>query len=102
MFSVKSAYSLGLSRSMLEQDRGATSLRLDGECPGWKLIWNCPVPPKVKNLAWKICKNALATKANLKHRHITITDMCEVCGREAEDTFHVSCGAPTPVISGWR
>lgn len=79
---------------MQEQDRGATSVRPDGECASWKLIWNCPVPPKVKTLAWKICRNALATKVNLKYRRITHSDMCDVCGMEAEDTYHVFLRCP--------
>lgn len=69
-------------------------MRPDGECPSWKLIWTCPVPPKVKTLAWKICRNALATKANLKHRRITASDVCDICGVEAEDTFHVFMRCP--------
>jgi hypothetical protein len=47
-FTVKSAYRLGLNCLMQDPDRGATSCMPDGERPAWKLIWDCPVPPKVK------------------------------------------------------
>jgi hypothetical protein len=51
IFTVKSAYRLALNRSMQTHDRGATSSRPDGARPSWKIIWNNPVPPKVKLLA---------------------------------------------------
>jgi hypothetical protein len=43
-FTVKSAYLLGMDRHMKEQSHGATSRRLDGERPSWKIIWDCPCP----------------------------------------------------------
>ena len=94
LFSVKSAYRLALKEKMRSQDRGATSVRPDGERPCWKLIWNCPVPAKMKILAWKISHNALATKANLRHRGIATTARCDICGTEDEDTFHVFLRCP--------
>ncbi|KAK1669486.1 hypothetical protein QYE76_057645 [Lolium multiflorum] len=71
MFMVRSAYRLALHKQMMNQDRGATSSRPDGESPSWKLIWRCPVPPKIKVLAWKICRNAVATQLNMKKRDIS-------------------------------
>ena len=94
LFSVKSAYRLALTEKMRHQDRGATSARPDGERPSWKLIWSCPVPAKMKMLAWKISRNALATKANLRHRGIAATARCDICGSEDEDTFHVFLRCP--------
>jgi hypothetical protein len=87
-FTIKSAYPLGLNHLMHEQDRGATSSRPDGERPGWKLIWECPVPPKVKFLVWKICCNAIATQSNMQRRGMVITSLCQISGVEPEDTFH--------------
>ncbi|KAK1626172.1 hypothetical protein QYE76_000487 [Lolium multiflorum] len=63
LFTVRSAYRLALHREMMRQDRGATSSRPDGARPSWRLIWKCPVPHKVRILAWKICRNAIATQA---------------------------------------
>ena len=80
--------------------------RPDGERPSWKLIWQCPVPPKVRVLAWRICRNALATKANLLRRKeiqpttkvarrmIATSTRCDVCGSEEEDTFHAFMRCP--------
>jgi hypothetical protein len=68
MFIVRSVYCLRLYREMIRQDRESTSAQPDGENPSWKLIWGCPVPPKAKVLAWKICRNALATELNMQRR----------------------------------
>jgi ribonuclease HI len=89
MFSVKSAYKMALHSSMMEQDRGATSLRPDGARPEWKIIWNCPVPPKVRVLAWKICRNAISTQLNLKRRGMATSGLCPICRCDDEDSFHV-------------
>jgi hypothetical protein len=89
MFTVRSAYRLMLHREMMRQDRGATSSRPDGVNPRWQLVWKCPVPPKVKVLAWKICRNALATQQNMQRRKMSTSALCQLCGREEEDTFHI-------------
>jgi hypothetical protein len=94
LFTVKSAYRLMLHCDMMRQDRGATSSRPDGENPSWKMVWNCPVPPKVKVLAWKICRNALATQVNMQRRGMCTFGTCLICGREDEDTFHVFLRCP--------
>ena len=88
IFSVRSAYRLALQLQMNQQGVGATSSRPDGERPGWRLIWQCPVPPKVGVFAWKVASNILATEVNMKTRHMTHDATCRICGREDEDTFH--------------
>jgi hypothetical protein len=94
MFTVRSAYRLMLHRKMMRQDRGATSSRPDGVNPSWQLVWKCPVPPKVKVLAWKICRNALATQQNMQRRKMSTSALCQLCGREEEDTFHIFICCP--------
>jgi hypothetical protein len=94
IFTVKSAYRLGLSKQMQQQDRGASSVRPDGSRPAWRTIWKCPVPPKVKTLAWKICSNAIATQQSMLRRNMTNHGTCTICGIEEEDTFHVFLRCP--------
>jgi hypothetical protein len=94
IFTVKSAYQLGLHSAEWFHDRGATSTRPDGIKPGWKLIWSYQVPPEVKLLAWKICRNAIATQVNLARRKISLSNLCPICGSESEDTFHVFIRCP--------
>jgi hypothetical protein len=67
-FTVRSAYRLALHASMQQQDRGASSVRPDGARPSWNIVWKCQVPPKVKTLAWKICRNAISTQTNMARR----------------------------------
>lgn len=64
MFTVKSAYRLGLDEHLRMENSGSSSARPDGERPWWKLIWQCPVRPKARVLTWKIARNALATQVN--------------------------------------
>jgi hypothetical protein len=94
IFTVKLAYRLGLNKQMQQRDRGASSNQPDGRRSVWKKVWKCPVPPKVKLLAWKICCNALATPVNMKRRHMTTVSTCRICGCEDEDTFHAFLRCP--------
>jgi hypothetical protein len=94
LFSVRSAYRMMLHWEMQRHDRGATSARPDGCDPTWRLIWKCPVPPKVKSLAWRIGQNALVTQQNLRRRGMSVTSLCQICGREEEDTVHVFLRCP--------
>jgi hypothetical protein len=90
---VMSAYRLG-PNLLMQQDCSATSSKPDGEMPCWKLISDCPAPPKVKLLARKICCNALATQSNMQHRGMATTSLCQSCGLEPEDTFHIFTRCP--------
>jgi hypothetical protein len=94
LFKVKSAYRLALHTNPQFQDRGATSERPDGARPSWKVIWNCQVPPKVKLLVWKICRSALSRQSNLARRKMLVSNLCPLCGTEAEDTFHIFMRCP--------
>lgn len=67
----------------------ASSVEPDGQQSKWKLIWNCPIPHKVRIFAWKLASNALATMVNKKRRKLEVLDTCPVCGREPEDSMHV-------------
>jgi hypothetical protein len=78
----------------MQQDRGATSSRPDGASTSWKLIWSCPVPPKVRTLAWKICRNAIATQVGMKRRGMATTVVSQICGRVDEDAIHTFFRCP--------
>jgi hypothetical protein len=94
VFTVKSAYQLALKGSKQFQDQVATSSRPYGQRPGWKLIWGCPVPPKVKILSWRISRNAISTHSNLARRSMHVSKQCPICGIEEEDSFHVFLRCP--------
>jgi hypothetical protein len=94
MFTVRSAYWLAFDVANRGQQWGASSRRPDGERPCWKLIWNSRVPPKVKLLIWRICRNGLATQKNMVSRRMATTSLCQICGWENEDTFHIFVRCP--------
>jgi hypothetical protein len=45
-------------------------------------------------LAWKIGQNALVTQQNLWRRGMSMTSLCQIYGREDEDTLHVFLRCP--------
>ena len=55
----------------------------------WKSIWNLKLPNKIRSFAWRACREALATKSNLKKRQITKDDICTQCRMEAETSLHL-------------
>ena len=94
MFTMRSAYHLALDEKMCNESSGASSNNPSGYRPGWKLIWQCPVPPKVRIFSWKLASNALATQENMCRRDMEEDPTCTVCGREPEDAFHALFRCP--------
>lgn len=43
--------------------------------------------PKIRTFLWTVCHNALATKANLFHRHISPTPICSLCTQQTPETI---------------
>jgi hypothetical protein len=60
IFSVRSAYILGLNEFPEQRNFAASSGTPDGRDPCWRKIWNAVVPPKVKLFAWKSASDCLA------------------------------------------
>jgi hypothetical protein len=94
MFTVRSAYRLALEEQLRAAGRQATSAQPLGRSADWKLIWQCPVPPKVRIFAWKLARNALATEANMAHRGIRTLSTCKICGSADETTYHAMITCP--------
>jgi hypothetical protein len=62
IFSVRSAYKLGVSELPSQTNITMSSSRPEGHDLCWKNIWKSSVPPKVKNFAWKAASEALSTE----------------------------------------
>jgi hypothetical protein len=61
IFSVKSAYRLVARLEAEEQNQTSCSSHTDGSRPMFRVIWKATVPPKVKNFAWRLSLEDIAT-----------------------------------------
>ena len=93
MFTVRSAYHLGVMMKELEEGQTSSSANPDGARPAWKKLCKLPVPHKVCIFAWKLIHGGLATKYNKHKRKIVQDGVCDLCGRSVESEHHavVSC-----------
>ncbi|KAL6534051.1 hypothetical protein OROHE_013884 [Orobanche hederae] len=57
----------------------------------WSHVWNLSVPPKVKNFLSRTISHCLPTRFNLKNRHLPLSELCPLCNRDVEDSFHALC-----------
>ena len=59
----------------------------------WKALWEMWVPPKVKNLVWKLIHERLPVRQKLQSRIATVDDKCPRCDTEGESLQHcfISC-----------
>lgn len=53
------------------------------------VIWKWPVLERVKLFLWKAMNRSLFTNAERTTRHMSTSDLCPICGGEAESLFHV-------------
>jgi hypothetical protein len=68
MYSVKSAYHL-----CVQEELDPIHLKMTGN---WNLIWKLKIPPRVKNLLWRICRQCIPT-------------VCALCNEHDEDSRHI-------------
>jgi len=63
--------------------------------PGyWTGIWNLKVPPKVKNLLWRIYRGCLPTRVRLLDKGVNCPTNCASCDSTHEDLAHVFFACP--------
>ena len=63
--------------------------------PGyWSGIWNLKVPPKVKNLLWRMCRGCLPTRVRLLDKGVVCPTTCVSCESSHEDLLHVFFECP--------
>ncbi|PNY17084.1 G-type lectin S-receptor-like serine/threonine-kinase [Trifolium pratense] len=56
----------------------------DGVAGKWQQIWQAKIPPKVKNLIWRIGRNVLQTRTRLNSRGVQFPTHCAVCTMETK------------------
>ena len=85
MFTTSSAYKLIVS---CESRANAGSSNAENQKKFWRWLWQLRMPNKIKNFVWRASNEALPTKMNLYHRHITESAICDLCGEFHEDSVH--------------
>jgi hypothetical protein len=78
IFSVRSAYKLAYNLKNNVQGQPGTSTTGDNNRTLWKLIWNAPVPNKVKKIGWRTSCDNLATKRNKFRRKLETDSTCSI------------------------
>jgi hypothetical protein len=63
--------------------------RRQGMIENWKELWQIRAPPKTKHLIWRICRDCLPTRMQLRQHHVQCPATCELCSGAVEDTWHV-------------
>ena len=54
----------------------------------WRKIWCMKVPPKVRNLLWRACRDAIPTKSAMFRCKISLDPLCVRCQASAETPLH--------------
>ncbi|XP_021724888.1 uncharacterized protein LOC110692196 [Chenopodium quinoa] len=54
----------------------------------WKSVWRLDAPPKLLHFIWNAIKGNLALCQRLAQRHITVDDVCQICGENLETINH--------------
>ena len=81
VFSVKSAYTLGIR--IRDHHNGADASTSNGEasCFDWKRVWRMNVANKVKVFVWQLAHNSLQVKKNIARRGVKLDTLCPICQR---------------------
>ncbi|CAN1148352.1 Putative ribonuclease H protein At1g65750 [Linum perenne] len=83
-FTVKSCYKV-IRNQGRQQGTGGNM----ADSKFWRWIWKLSIPPKLKFFLWRMCHNALATKANLHRRRCAQDNICPCCLLQAETIDHM-------------
>jgi hypothetical protein len=85
-YSIKSAYQL-----CVEVVTDSSHLRRGGF---WQGIWRLKVPPKIRNLIWRICRNVVPTRRRLHDKGVQCPLTCVACNDSGEDLDHLFFNCP--------
>lgn len=55
----------------------------------WRAIWKVPVPNCVRNFLWRLARNILPTRGNLKEKGVEVEPLCLLCYEMEEDQEHL-------------
>ncbi|KAK9988593.1 hypothetical protein SO802_028832 [Lithocarpus litseifolius] len=90
-------YSCKTSYKFLKMEAGLnaeTQAPTSDEKHVWREIWSMCVPPKVKTLSWRACREAMPTMSSLLRRTITEDPLCVRCRASTENSLHALWSCP--------
>lgn len=98
VFSVKSAYDLGLVSTNVDIQVGVSNANF-GSCGLWKAIWKLKVLSKIRVCACKACLDVLPVKANILKKKVPVTGDFHLCDDGLETIRHClfKCEFPAEV-----
>jgi hypothetical protein len=59
------------------------------------------VPPKVKSMVWRVCRECLRTRVRLNCRGVMCLSLCVKCDDAHEDNYHIFFHCCT-TVGVWR
>ncbi|CAN1248831.1 Putative ribonuclease H protein At1g65750 [Linum perenne] len=80
-YSVKSGYKVYMNRCV-----NRLALNRSGD---WSRIWQLKLPPKIRHFAWRLARQVIPVRAELRRRHYDVPEECGVCGMVVEDFCHL-------------
>jgi hypothetical protein len=86
IYSVRSAY-----RLCVQELIDTSHLKMNG---AWNLFWKIQVPPRVKNLLWRIFHRCIPTCINLQQKGVNCITTCALCNNNEEDSYHLFFNCP--------
>lgn len=86
VFSVKSAYRLGIDLSNIHKGSQSDPCKVVNL---WKSLWQADPIPRAKVCGWKIINDIIPTKVNIKKKGIDLNFFCSLCGKKPESSSHL-------------
>ncbi|KAH1205464.1 putative ribonuclease H protein [Glycine max] len=91
-YSTKSVYNL------LKAEASSNS-----EDSNYKTIWKLQIPPRASAFSWRIFKNRLPTRDNLRRRHVELPSYnCPLCDQEEEIVGHIMYSCRKNCVLWWQ
>lgn len=84
-YSVKTTYQI-LCKQNLNQSPGSSN---GTNCSRWRKLWKAHIHEKTKNFMWRLLKNILPTKYNLRNKGINADISCPFCHAFTETSTHL-------------
>ena len=95
-YSVRSAYHLCMNELL-----DTSHFKVES---AWDVIWRLKVPPRVRCLIWRICRNCLPTRTRMRDKGVNYATVCALYNVDEEDSVHLlfRCPGSRNIWSMWN